>query len=170
MKVAENQSLDDPLSNNKEIEGKENEEDLEIDHFDLNSARSHHNQVRLFATHLLALIKKRLLYLKRDKNSLTCEILVPFIFVVGMLALVLIPSDNPPLIIDPSTFSTPIPLIYSGTAERSAMNSLISELDPANWKSEFYDATSKSDWYSRNYDVKSSERLGSYYFNTIDES
>jgi len=91
LKVAENESHDKPipLSINKEQKEEDNEDDSEVDNFDLNSVRIS-NRAELFATHFLALIKKRILYFKRDTRSFLCEVFLPFIVVVGGLALTLI--------------------------------------------------------------------------------
>lgn len=95
LKVAENESQDKPVPLSINKEQKENEsgngedEDSEIDNFDLNSVRIK-NKAELFGTHFLALIKKRILYFKRDTRSFLCEVFLPFVVVVGGLALTLI--------------------------------------------------------------------------------
>lgn len=93
LKVAENQSHDKPIPLAINQEQKENDndnnEDAEIDNFDLNSVRIT-NKAELFGTHFLALIRKRMLYFKRDTRSFLCEVFLPFVVVVGGLALTLI--------------------------------------------------------------------------------
>lgn len=67
----------------------EDKDESEVDNFDLNAVRIK-NKFHLFAIHLLALIKKKILYFKRDNRSLLCEIFIPLVIVAGGFALSLI--------------------------------------------------------------------------------
>jgi ATP-binding cassette subfamily A (ABC1) protein 3 len=60
-----------------------------VDDFDLTHQKLT-GDFTLFLTHFSALIKKRLLYFKRDLRGLMCEIFLPILIVIVGLAILLI--------------------------------------------------------------------------------
>jgi ATP-binding cassette subfamily A (ABC1) protein 3 len=63
---------------------KENIDDFDLSHQKLTG------ELTLFYTHMLALIKKRILYFKRDTRGLLCEVFLPILIVIIGLAILLI--------------------------------------------------------------------------------
>lgn len=140
-----------------------------MDNFDLNSVRIK-DSFALFMHHSAALSKKRMIYFSRDTRSLLCEVLIPFIVVIAGLCITLIQIiiDSPSLVILPSIYSTPLSIIYSGSATQSDMSALVSNLRSSDWKTELFSTTSKQVWDDKNFEMRAVEHKGSYFFNSID--
>lgn len=130
------------------------------------------NPMQLFITHVHALIRKRLIYFKRDRRGLTCEIIIPCLVAFFGLALTLIQfiNSSPEHLIEPRIYSTPISIIYSGIASEASMSQLTSNLHSEDWKAELFHTTSKHEWDSENYRRRSVSHKGSYFLTSIDNS
>ncbi|EAS01530.2 ABC transporter family protein (macronuclear) [Tetrahymena thermophila SB210] len=174
LRIAEQQSEKESQNNNieeKKInpESKEVKEDDQVDNFDLNQVKIKGN-FELFLNHCKSQIIKRVIYFKRDKRGLFCEIVIPFLVVALGLTITLMQFivESPPLVIQPSIFNTPINIIYSGSETTQNMSQLMSVFNPNDWKAEFFNTNSKTAWDEQNFQLKSVDRKGSYFINKID--
>jgi len=122
--------------------------------------------------HLIALLKKRLLYFQRDRKGIICEVMVPILVVfIGLtVALINFIIESPSLLILPSIYPTPLNVVYSGTATPASMLSLTSSFTSSFFSFEYYSTTSKSSWDEYNYQLREINRKGSYFFNSIDQT
>jgi len=122
--------------------------------------------------HLIALLKKRLLYFHRDRKGIICEVMVPILVVfIGLtVALINFIIESPSLLILPSIYSTPLNVVYSGTATPASMLALTSSFTSSFFSFQYYTTTSKSTWDDYNYQLREINRKGSYFFNSIDQT
>lgn len=81
------------------------EDNNEIDNFDFSSIRIK-NPTHLFFLHCWTMIKKRIIYFKRDVRSLLCEIVFPCLVVVFGLSLTLVTffKESPSVYFKPTDF------------------------------------------------------------------
>lgn len=79
------------------------------------------NQTSLLVPHTKALIKKRLNYMRRDRKSIFCEVVLPCLTVLGGLIMVSTASTESlaSLTIGPSLFGFPITYMYTANTSLS---------------------------------------------------
>lgn len=93
----------------------------------------------MYFSHFWALVMKRVNYLKRDIQGLTCEIFLPCLVVLGGFAILTISFvvDSPASPISLSEYSeylpTPSLMGYSSSAAKADATSLVSKFNQDYW-------------------------------------
>ena len=165
LRVAENDDV-----HRHEFEKKPTLENYEkIDNFDINSIKINPG-FKLFCMHFKALIKKRINYFKRDKKGWVAEVILPiFIIFLGLIltqtSTTFVDSGN--LELQPSMYSTPLDVIYSGNSSAYLINNVIPQND---YKFEEFKTNNLKLWEEDNFQKRSVNRKGTYFFNKSDQS
>lgn len=142
----------------------------EIDNFDLNSVRIR-SPIKLFFIHFWALLLKKIQYYKRDKKGLMCEIMMPIIMITVGLGIMTIKFviESPALEMLPNLYSTPLPTVYSGSADPNTMMALLEKMD-SRIKLSYTSQSSAADWDNYLFDNRRSDQRGSYFIQEIDRN
>lgn len=146
-------------------------EDPEIDNFDLNSINIK-SKWKKFTIHFWSLVRKRLLYFKRDRRGFMCEIFLPgLITVFGLIiALQKFLDDIGGYAVHPGLFRQPTDVIYShaGSVPNGDASSLMGYLSSNYWTKEYYAAASEVDFDNYNFLKRKPDRLGAYWIDQLD--
>lgn len=76
--------------------------------------------------------------------------------------------ESPKLVIEPSIYDTPLDVVYSGLPPNSDMKTIMDKFDNSgNWKSELKDTNVITEWDQYNFEKRSIDRKGAYWFTKL---